>query len=271
MAADPQNAFIALDRRFLLDYPKRAARRLEDLPADEAAETLAKQSANTLVPVITAMTTDAASALVMRLPDARAAELLAELAPNDSARLLSVLDGDERNHMLSLLDAHIAAEIERLLSYPAESAGRLMEAKIGHFRATSTVGETLDRLRNARAKATRSLFVVDDDNRLCGRVSIQEIALAQPETRLEALLMPVSAVATPVTPREEVVELLERHKLVDLAVVDVDGRLLGIIYHDTLIQAIQEDATADIQTMVGASREERALSAASFAVKKRLP
>ena len=67
------------------------------------------------------------------------------------------------------------------------------------------------------------------------------------------------------------VDLLERHKLVDLAVVDLDGRLLGIIYHRTLIQAIQEDAMVDIQTMVGASRDERALSTPLFAVRKRLP
>ena len=57
----------------------------------------------------------------------------------------------------------------------------------------------------------------------------------------------------------------------DLAVVDAEGRLLGIIYHDALVKAAQEDATADIQTMVGASREEKALSPALFAVKKRLP
>jgi magnesium transporter len=115
------------------------------------------------------------------------------------------------------------------------------------------------------------LFVVDDENKLTGRASIQDIAVAPPGTLLEQLVAPVSAVASPVTPHAEVVELLERHKLVDLAVTDIDGHLLGIIYHGTLIQAIQEDATAGIQTMVGASKDERALSTSMFAVRKRLP
>ncbi len=57
-----------------------------------------------------------------------------------------------------------------------------------------------------------------------------------------------------------------------LPVVDLDGHLLGVIRHDAdLVQAVQEEATADIQTMVGASKEERALSTALFAVRKRLP
>jgi magnesium transporter len=113
--------------------------------------------------------------------------------------------------------------------------------------------------------------VIDGDNKLSGRVTLQDLALASPTAVLSELVIPVSAVVNPIASRDEVVELLEQHKLVDLAVVDVEGRLLGIIYHRTLIQAIQEDATADIQTMVGASKEERALSPALFAVRKRLP
>ncbi|HEX7719133.1 MAG TPA: magnesium transporter, partial [Woeseiaceae bacterium] len=76
---------------------------------------------------------------------------------------------------------------------------------------------------------------------------------------------------TPVTSKDEVVELLERYQLADLPVVDIDGRLLGVIYHAKLLQAIQEDATVGMQMMVGASPDERALSPVLFAVRKRLP
>jgi magnesium transporter len=88
---------------------------------------------------------------------------------------------------------------------------------------------------------------------------------------LRDLAEPVLATVTAITPRDEVVGLLETHNLADLPVVDIDGRMLGIIYHSTLIQTVQEDATVDMQTMVGASKDERALSTPMFAVRRRLP
>ena len=102
-------------------------------------------------------------------------------------------------------------------------------------------------------------------------MGIQEIAVALPSAMLRDLAEPIRATVTAVTPQEEVVELLERLKLVDLPVVDIDGRLLGIIYYSTLLQTMQEDATVDIQTMVGASKDERALSTPLFAVRRGLP
>jgi magnesium transporter len=71
--------------------------------------------------------------------------------------------------------------------------------------------------------------------------------------------------------REEVVDLLSVHRLSSLPVVDLDGRLVGVLRHDALVAATAEEVSADIQTMVGASKDERALSKVSFAVRKRLP
>jgi magnesium transporter len=71
--------------------------------------------------------------------------------------------------------------------------------------------------------------------------------------------------------QEEVVDLMTQHRLSSLPVIDAEGRVLGIIRHDSLIAAAQEEASVDIQTMVGASKEERALSNVSFAIRKRLP
>jgi magnesium transporter len=71
--------------------------------------------------------------------------------------------------------------------------------------------------------------------------------------------------------REEVVEILDQYKLTTLPVVDVEGRLLGVIRYDTLVRAVEQEASVDIQSMAGVSREERALSGVLFAVRKRLP
>ena len=80
---------------------------------------------------------------------------------------------------------------------------------------------------------------------------------------------PISVQA--MAPRTEVVELLENFRLPTVPVVDFEGHLIGVIRHNALLTAVEAEASADMQTMVGASRDERALSPIGFAVKKRLP
>ena len=271
MAADANNAAAALTRRYFLDYPLNAAQRLEEMTPRNAAEALAEQPASVLAPIFVKLAPDAAAAILRRLPRAARKSLFEELPPNETVRLLVQFDDDERATAMAALDASVVEALERLLDYPADSAGRLMEPRIGYFRGTLTVEETIDRLRQSRAQATRSLFVVDARGKLTGRVNLQEIAVAPRGTRLHELARPVAASVDPTATREHVVEVLEQHNLVDLPVVDTEGRLLGIIYHSTLIQAIHEEAMADIQMMVGASADERALSRPLFAIKKRLP
>jgi magnesium transporter len=271
VSAEATHVVAALNRRFLLDFPLSAALRVERMDPSAAASVVAEHPASVLVPVFEKIAPDAAAALLEQLPQALRKALLEELLPNDSVRVLDQLDPERRDALIAALETSIATEIRRLMSYPTDSAGRLMEARVPYYRGDSTVEETIARLRRTRAQATRSLFIVDADNKLAGRVGIQEIAVAPPGTTLAEIAQPVNASVTELTPHDEVVDLLEQFKLADLAVVDAEGRLRGVIYHSKLIKALQEEASADIQTMVGASAEERALSKASFAVRKRLP
>lgn len=271
MTTDIDRTADTLNQRFLLDYPNLAARCIEELSREEAAAALCDYDANTLVPVMSRLAPDVALELFALLPNELVPAVVTELSPIEAARFLSAYGAAEREALLSALAAPVAQELRRMLTYPADSAGRLMDTQIRYFRDTVSVQATLERLRKTRARASRSLFVVDEENRLSGRVSIQDLALAEPTATLKELLQPVLAVASPVTPKEDLVTSLDKFKLVDMPVVDTEGRLLGMIYHQKLIQAIQEDATVDIQTMVGASKDERALSSAFFAVRKRLP
>jgi len=115
------------------------------------------------------------------------------------------------------------------------------------------------------------LFIVDADSRLKGKVDIQDLAMESATTRLEEIQTPVQAMVNAVAPRQEVVEILERYRLTDLPVVDTDERLIGVVRYSNLVAAAEDVATVAIQTMVGVSKDERALSKVSFAVRKRLP
>lgn len=130
--------------------------------------------------------------------------------------------------------------------------------------------QALTRLRAAHTRRISDVFFTDDERRVAGTVSLQELALADPNALVESLAKPAVMVQA-IDPQEEVVELFTRGRLASLPVVDFEGRLIGVIRHDTLARTAQEDAAADMLSMVGASRQERALSPVLFAVRKRLP
>ncbi len=264
-------AVAALNLHFFLDYPGEAARRLELMSADEVADLLAAQPPHAVVPVWEQLASDVEQAVIERLPDGMVRHLLTELEPALSAALLNRLDPDKRQHCIALLDPQIAAELKTLMDYRADSAGQLMDPRIITLRSEFTVQEALTRLRTIKRREVHEVFLVDDAGQLEGRVRIQDLAMSDPDLPLEQLRRKISAAVTDIAPREEVVELLERSDVTDLPVVDFSGRLVGVIRQSALVSAVQEEASLDIQTMVGASKDERALSKAGFAVKKRLP
>jgi len=146
-----------------------------------------------------------------------------------------------------------------------------MDPTVTAFRRDATVREVVKRLRSLRRKRIQDVFLVDSDGRLVGSVPLETIVLADERAHLESLVTgpPVSVMA--VASREEILQTFETHRVGSLPVVDIDGRIVGVLRQRELIQAAQERATASAVTMVGASEQERALSSPIFAIRKRLP
>ena len=271
MAADPATADRLLSERYLRDYPAEAARTIEHGEPDALATALAEHAPTVLAPVWERLSPFVALRLLDRLPPELASALLAEMRPSTASELLARLEGDERERWLQQLPATIRRELTELIEYPPDSAGRLMSRRLGFFRGDMTVQEASARLRQLGVHDAHSLFLVDDDLRLDGRVTIQALAMAKPDILLADLADPAHMRADALSPRSELVELLDRHHLTELPVVDADGRLIGAVSEAELLAAVQVDAASDLQAMVGASRDERALSPTGFVVRKRLP
>jgi magnesium transporter len=266
-----ETAISALNRRYLLDHPVDAARLLEAMDADDAASTLSDVDVQVLIPVWRRILPGDGALILAEMPEPLAVDLLSEMLPNEALQFLYLLDDKERDRLMQALKPEIADEIKKLMSYPENSAGRIMNPSVWSFRDSISAADALHKLRIAGINQARSLFIVDDENRLRSCVFIQDMAIADGHTALGKLERPLSDYVTPMSSIDEVTELLEKDRFADLPVVDADGRLVGVISHAQMVQSIKEDATADIQTMVGASKDERALSAPLFAVRKRLP
>ena len=271
MAAEALPAVAALNQRFLLDFPGEAARELEAMPSEDAAQVLAAHAPRAVVRAWEALAPDVAREVLELLPAELSRYVLAEAEPASSVAVLSQLEPEEREKLLGPLDKEVARELRELVAYPQDSAGRLMDARVSPLRAGMTVGDAIERLRAIRRRGLRELYVVDDDGRLAGRVEMQDLALAERARPLGDITRGVVAAVRDLDPREEVVDILQREPITVLPVVNHAGRFIGVIRQAELMAAVEEETSLDIQTMVGASPDERALSRPSFAVKKRLP
>jgi len=264
-------AVVALNRRFLLDYPREAAQLIEKMPAADAAQLLSRQPASALVRVWQALTADTAAATLQALSAEQARTLLTETEPAAAAAALAQFDDEPRSEMLGRLDRQVAGELQELLTYPEHVAGRMMDPRVTPLRLQITIGEALAKLKTIRSRGLRELFVVDEQMKLVGRVEIQDLAVTDDATPLAQVVRPLLAVANDLDPREEFVERLQARPITELPVVNVDGRFVGVIRQAVLLRALEQETSLDVQLMVGASRDERALSPPGFAVARRLP
>ncbi len=268
---DPKKAIEALNYRFLVDRPGEAARRLEDVSAGEAARLLAGHDLHVVFPVWQALTLDQRERLLQYLPDQLLAQLLSEQELSRSVALLNRLEKSVLDHCLSIIDTRLQEDLVKQMSYPPETAGLLMDPGVVSFHGETRVGQVLENLRSSRRRGLRQIFIVNEEGRLSGRVNIQDLALARPGQMLSELALPVGEVVRDMDQQEEVVETIERNKEWGLPVIDYAGRLVGVIRQAGMITALQQEVATDMQTMVGVSRNERALSGVTFAVTRRLP
>ena len=265
------NAIQALQRDVVENHPDDAVQLLERLSPVEVAGVLSRHPISVTLSVWNRLSPDIGIQAIDALPETQMAPVLRNMDPSRSAAMLSMRDPQAQENYLTRLPQADADELRAVLAYPADSAGALMDPRVLLLRADTTVREALARIRALRRRGMRVLFVVDADNHLKGQVDIQDIATATAATQLEEIQHPVLAMVNALAPREEVVDILERYRLTDLPVVDAEERLIGAVRYRNLVAAAENEATVAMQTMVGVSKDERALSKVSFAVRKRLP
>lgn len=261
----------ALVRELMTRHPIDAARALAGLSADELAQVVFAQPARSAAELLRRLNPDdAAGALAQASPE-QASEVVPCMEPTLVADLLNRLHEEPRAMLLERMPRALARELDQILTFPAGSAGKLMDSRATRFHKDETVEQALERLRRVSDRRITDLMIVDFEGRLEAVVPLHIAAGAELDTPLGALATgePVAVQAT--TPSEDVVEVLEKHHLASLPVVDLDRVLIGVISYDALLKAAQQDAAADAQAMVGASRQERALSTPLEAIKSRLP
>jgi len=260
-----------LREAYLREHPIDAAHSLEVMPSDELQSCLRGINPTTLTGSMDYLSASRATAVFDALSEEQQRIVLRDASPRLALNLLSGMEEAARTAHLAKLPRSIRQDLERLQQFDSGSAGRLMDRPYDTIRTDMTVRQALEVLRTSGARRIRSVYVVDRKHHLAGRVDMQAMAMADGEQLLDQMLEGADAAVLATAPQSEVVELLDQYRVDSLPVVDVEGRLLGVVRYQTLFDAIEAVATESLQKMVGASADERALSPPAFSIKRRLP
>jgi magnesium transporter len=189
------------------------------------------------------------------LLDARqVADIAAELDTDDAVAMIEDMEEDEQRAVLRELAPDDRAAIEEALSYPEESAGRLMQRELVAVPEHWTVGQTIDFLRDNPQLTTDfwEVFVVDPAHKPIGTVQLSWV-LRTPRSVEMADVMKREQTLIPVDmDQEEVALRFQKYALISAAVVDPAGRLVGMITVDDIVHIIQAEASEDILKLSGA-------------------
>jgi magnesium transporter len=227
-------AIALLNERFLLDYPREAARVLEGLSPDATLAALQARSDTAQLRAWQALAPDRAADVLEALPAERAGQLLSAADPQVGAAALTHVKPARRDALLAALPEGVAADLRALLQYPSGTAGQLMDPHCGAIGASLTIAEGIERLRGIRQRGLRELFAVDEQMQLVGQIEVEDLVLASRERTIREITRKLPAVVRDTDKLADVVETLQRNPQSVLPVVNESGRFLGVIRQSQL-------------------------------------
>ena len=221
-------------------HPADLATIIDQLAPRDRAGILASLDDEAAADAIEEMEPETQVEVLERLEPARAADILEEMSPDDAADLVADLSDEARAEILALMERDEAAEVEELLGYPEESAGGIMTTEFVAVPATLSAAQTIDRLRELEpdAETIYYVYVVDEEGRLVGVLSLRDLIVARPGTPISEVMIPEPVAVGVLADQDEVARVVARYNLLAVPVVDTDGRLAGIVTVDDAMDSI---------------------------------
>lgn len=254
-------------------HPADIADLLDELPSESALFIFSLLPIEVASEVLDETGSPIRQELVDVIDDEKLADLLEELPMDDAAEFLYDLPEGVSDRLIDLMGPEEAAEVQELLAYEDETAGRLMNQDVVALRRQWTVDETLQYLRSLKdAETLHYLYVVDRNDKLIGVVPLRRLILAQPTATIDEI-MSREVVAVLVTlDQEEIAEMMSRYDYFAMPVVDEDSKLIGVVTVDDVLDVFEEEVTEDIQRLGGSEPLEQPYFAVSLfrVVQKRI-
>ncbi|WP_447530442.1 MULTISPECIES: magnesium transporter [unclassified Vreelandella] len=186
--------------------------------------------------------------VVAELSDTQVLKLLEEMGSDERADLFNLLGEDRREALLRRMAHQEREDLKRLASYVEGTAGAIMTSDYVAIASGMTVSQALMRVRQTApdAETVYQLYVLDSDGELIGTMSLRQLMVARPGAMVDDIMIK-DVISTAVdNGQEEVARVVARYDLLALPVIDIDGRMVGIVTHDDAMDVAESEATEDI-------------------------
>lgn len=267
------SALLPLVQKFFEKDIIAAARSLETMPEEDVVQVLRSLPPAMAAKAVRQLQVTYAAAVLKGAEADLFKEIAEGLESHHAATIFMHLPGEARERFLAHLPDKLKRDIQEQLTYPEGSVGQVMSTRFLSFRAEMTVYDATQIIRQHapnRFPASYA-YVVDDDDRLKGVLNMRDLLVATPQTKLSAIMRADVFTLHSFTDCEEAAAQFAKRRYFAAPVVDNEGRVLGIIKAEQLLQDVQEEVTEDLQRMFGAGGDERSFSSIGYSLKKRLP
>lgn len=245
-----------LSRTLARLHPADAADALEQLSSEDFAASVELLGGELPPEILIELRDEYREDAVEALPDAAVATALDELESDDATTILEDLEDDRRERILDDLAPSDRAALEQGLSYEEDTAGRLMQREFVAAPEYWTVGHVLDHTRNHADTIPErfyEIYVVDPTYHLKGYVDLSAVFRMPRETELTDIMQPMESDITVDLDQEEVAYQFQKYSLASAPVKDAEGRLVGMITVDDMVDVIQEENTEDLLALSNVS------------------
>ncbi|KQQ46935.1 MULTISPECIES: magnesium transporter [Rhizobium/Agrobacterium group] len=196
--------------------------------------------------------------IVEQMPNDQIAAGIGEMDSDDAVYILEDLDREDREDILSQMPFTERVRLLRALDYPESSAGRRMQTEFVAVPPFWTVGQTIDYMREEEElpESFSQIFVVDPTFKLVGAMDLDRLLRSKRQVKVESIMHETNHPIAAEMDQEEAAQLFEQYDLLSAAVVDDNGRLVGVLTIDDVVDVIQEEAEEDLLRLGGVGDEE---------------
>ena len=203
----------------------------------------------------------------------KSSKVLDRMENDDLALLLADLEPERIEELLSQINQDDSRFVQNTMTYPPETAGRLMNNRYVWIPRHYTIREAVDKIKHFAelAEYLNYLYVVDEDKKLVGVVSYKDLILGNLEDRIEEVMYNRVVKADVLTDQEDAAQLISRYDFVTLPIVDKDDKLVGVITVDDVIDVVMQEANEDIEKLSASGKSIDFNTPALIAAYRRLP
>ncbi len=239
-------------------HPADVANLIENLPPDTREKLIEIEAFNIEAEIFIEINESIQAEVLLLLSVESIAKILHKLESDNALQILEKLEENKKKKVLDKLLPKDRFLLEEGLSYPEDSAARIMQREFTAVPSNWTVGQTIDYLRENKElpKEFLEIFIVDNDFKPIGTVPSSRVLRAPRDSKMNSIMRKVPVLISANMDKEEVGHTFESYNLVSAGVVNKNNKLVGMITADDVVTVVQEEAEEDVLRLAGVGDEE---------------